>query len=311
MIKSNTKLNISLTLLLVALVIFVCENSLAQQTMETKYPGLFNGVLKLAVPAPLQADEVLVSEKVKITRSQLDSEINSSSKQIQSQLKENEFWVLENLATKKFITAEALEWSASKKIDTKNLKENDLILKYLEALTSDISVSPEEVMKLYKENISAFGGAKFKDVESFLKNELINERKQAFIEKYISEVGKRTVIKINDDWAKAQYPKATNNIVNKLRRSGKPSLIDFGASGCRPCDMMSPILRELKNEYSGTVNIEFVDVREHQILSARYGISSIPVQIFFDKNGKEIYRHTGFLSKDSIIAKFKEMGIIR
>ncbi|MGB9597891.1 MAG: thioredoxin family protein, partial [Candidatus Poribacteria bacterium] len=155
----------------------------------------------------------------------------------------------------------------------------------------------------------AFKGAKFADVEPFIKPQLINEKKQEFISKYINDIGKRTVIKINDSWAKSQYPKAINNPVDKLRQSGKPSLVDFGASGCVPCDMMAPMLKELKKEYSGIVNVEFVDVRENQILSARYGVSSIPVQIFFDKNGKEFYRHVGYFPKESIIKKFKEMGV--
>ena len=56
-------------------------------------------------------------------------------------------------------------------------------------------------------------------------------------------------------------------------------------------------------------DLEFVDVREQQILGARYRISSIPVQVFFDKDGKEFYRHVGFFPKDNILAKFKEMGV--
>ena len=308
MIKS---IRITLLILLVLLSVCFSNESMAQQTIEAKYPGLFNSALKLAVPDSLQADEILISENINITRSQLDSELGNSPKHLQDQLKENEFFVLENLATGKFIIAEAREWSASKKIDTKNMKESDLIRRYLEALTSDITVSTEEAMKAYKENAGAFGDAKFKDVEPFLKNEMINEKKQAFVEKYISELGKRIVIKINDDWAKSLHQKAINNPVDKLRRSDMPSLIDFGAGGCRPCEMMTPILEELKKEYEGIMNVEFVNVRDNQILGSRYGISSIPVQVFFDKEGNEFYRHIGFFPKNSIVAKLKEMGVIR
>jgi thioredoxin 1 len=86
-------------------------------------------------------------------------------------------------------------------------------------------------------------------------------------------------------------------------------MVDFGADGCRPCDMMAPILEELKKTYKGNCEIIFVHVREEQVLASRYGISSIPVQVFFDKNGKEVFRHTGFFAKDKIIEQLGKLGV--
>jgi thioredoxin 1 len=86
-------------------------------------------------------------------------------------------------------------------------------------------------------------------------------------------------------------------------------MVDFGADGCRPCDMMSPILEELVKEYAGKANILFVHVRQEQILAARFGIQSIPVQVFFDKNGQEVFRHTGFFPKEEIENQLKNLGL--
>ena len=278
-------------------------------TADSKYPGLFNGSLKLSIPDSLPAGELLIAGNVKITQAQLDSEIKKASASIQPQLKDNLFFFLENIAIDRLLNAEVRDWAVSKKIDTKNMKDQDVIKKYVEELTVNITVSADEVKKAYDSDTEVYGGAKFSDAEPYIKSQLINEKKQEAVENHVNNLGKRIVIKINDDWAKAQYPKAIDNLVDKARRSGKPSLIDFGASGCRPCDMMAPILEQLKKEYSGIVNIEFVDVRDHQILGARYGVSSIPVQVFFDKDGKEFYRHVGFFPKNNILTKFKEMGI--
>ena len=52
----------------------------------------------------------------------------------------------------------------------------------------------------------------------------------------------------------------------------------------------------------------FVHVREKQILAARYGVETIPVQIFFDKSGKEVFRHIGFFPQEEIEKKLTEMG---
>ena len=284
-------------------------SALGQITADSKYPGLFNGSLKLSILDSLPDGELLVADNVKITQAQLDAEIKKVSASLQSQLKDNLFFLLESIAVDRILNAEVQDWAVSKKIDTKNMKDQDVIKKYVEELTANITVSADEVKKAYDSDPEVYGGAKFSDAEPYIKSQLINEKKQELVENLVNNLGKRIVIKVNDDWAKAQYPKAIDNLVDKARRSGKPSLVDFGASGCRPCDMMAPILDELKKEYTEITNVEFVDVRDYQILGARYGISSIPVQVFFDKDGKEFYRHVGFFPKNNILAKFKEMGV--
>ena len=81
-----------------------------------------------------------------------------------------------------------------------------------------------------------------------------------------------------------------------------------GMMGRHP-DMMAPILKDLGKKYEGRANVLFVHVREEQMLATRYGIQSIPVQMFFDKDGKEVFRHTGFFPQEEIEKKLKEIGI--
>jgi len=72
---------------------------------------------------------------------------------------------------------------------------------------------------------------------------------------------------------------------------------------------MTPILENLKVKYEGKLNVLFVHVRERQILGAKYGIQTIPVQVFFDKDGKEVFRHVGFFPQEEIERKLAEMGV--
>jgi len=88
-----------------------------------------------------------------------------------------------------------------------------------------------------------------------------------------------------------------------------PKLVDLGAGKCIPCKMMAPILDELKKEYQGRFDVELIDVWEDPEAGRRYRIRLIPTQIFFDASGKELYRHEGFLSKEDILNKWKELGI--
>jgi thioredoxin 1 len=88
-----------------------------------------------------------------------------------------------------------------------------------------------------------------------------------------------------------------------------PRLVDLGADKCIPCKMMAPILEELKKDYDGTINVEFIDVWKTPEKAKEYGIAIIPTQIFFDASGKELFRHEGFFSKEDILGKWKEFGI--
>jgi len=87
-----------------------------------------------------------------------------------------------------------------------------------------------------------------------------------------------------------------------------PKLVDLGAGKCIPCKMMAPILEELKTVYKDKLEVVFIDVWEHPDQAKSYNINLIPTQIFFSPDGKELFRHEGFFSKEEILAKWKEFG---
>ena len=92
-------------------------------------------------------------------------------------------------------------------------------------------------------------------------------------------------------------------------RAGLPRLVDLGAGKCIPCKKMAPILEELKKEYAGRMEVEFIDVWKNPDAGKAYGVEMIPTQIFYDASGKELERHTGFFGKEDILAKWKELGV--
>lgn len=89
-----------------------------------------------------------------------------------------------------------------------------------------------------------------------------------------------------------------------------PKLLDLGAHTCIPCKKMAPILDELREEYQGVFAVEFIDVwqSENHEKAKAYGVRSIPTQIFFAADGKELWRHVGFISKADIMEKWQELG---
>lgn len=90
---------------------------------------------------------------------------------------------------------------------------------------------------------------------------------------------------------------------------GMVTMLDIGAATCIPCKMMAPILEKLDKTYRGKAAIIYLDVRYHREKAISFGINGIPTQIFFDKNGKEVYRHIGFMNEAAIVAQFKKMGV--
>ncbi|MDD5404998.1 MAG: thioredoxin family protein [Sulfuricella sp.] len=87
-----------------------------------------------------------------------------------------------------------------------------------------------------------------------------------------------------------------------------PRLVDLGAGKCIPCKQMAPILEQLRSEYAGRFDVTFIDVWTAPEAANPYRIRVIPTQIFFDANGKELFRHEGFYSREQILGKWRELG---
>jgi len=88
-----------------------------------------------------------------------------------------------------------------------------------------------------------------------------------------------------------------------------PRLVDLGASKCIPCKMMAPILADLKKGCEGRLVVECIDVWKSPDSGKEYGVKIIPTQIFYNAEGRELFRHEGFFGKEDILAKWKELGV--
>jgi thioredoxin 1 len=106
-----------------------------------------------------------------------------------------------------------------------------------------------------------------------------------------------------------RYSEEPAPVPSELPVKGTVTMIDLGARKCIPCQMMEPILKELEGEYQGLAAIVFIDVYKNAVEGQKYRIRSIPTQIFYDREGKEVYRHEGFLDKASIVAQLEQLGV--
>jgi len=127
----------------------------------------------------------------------------------------------------------------------------------------------------------------------------------------------------NNDKSAAAESEVTQTTVDVVSSDGQsqetaevtpaslPRMLELGSSGCRPCDMMTPILDELRREYDGNLSVEFFDVRKDNEPAQKYRIRLIPTQIFLDAEGNEFFRHEGFFSKEDIDKVLADMGVFK
>jgi thioredoxin 1 len=95
-----------------------------------------------------------------------------------------------------------------------------------------------------------------------------------------------------------------SNFKKEVLESELPVLVDFWATWCAPCKMITPIVEELAKEYDNKVKIGKVDVDENPDTASRYGIMSIPTIMFF-KKGKVIEQMFGALNKTELKKKIE------
>ena len=98
----------------------------------------------------------------------------------------------------------------------------------------------------------------------------------------------------------------SNNFNEELTNTDKLVLIDFYATWCGPCQMLSPIVSEIANDYSNSVKVCKVDIDQNQDLAIRYNIMSVPTLIFL-KKGKIIKSSVGYCPKPELESIIKDL----
>lgn len=91
-----------------------------------------------------------------------------------------------------------------------------------------------------------------------------------------------------------------NDSFQNLINSEKPVLIDFFATWCGPCQMLGPILKQVKDSLGERISIIKIDVDKNQEIASVYQVRGVPTMMLYQK-GQQLWRQSGVLSKEEII----------
>lgn len=92
------------------------------------------------------------------------------------------------------------------------------------------------------------------------------------------------------------------NNFTEIVNQNKPVLVDFFAEWCGPCKMMSPVLKEVKDNLGDKVTILKVDVDKNAAIASKFQVRGVPTFVLF-KNGKQVWKQAGLISKTDLKQK--------
>ncbi|MGA2955697.1 MAG: thioredoxin domain-containing protein [Thermodesulfobacteriota bacterium] len=271
------------------------------------------GYLKFFAWNPERQKLAVINDR-KITVAQFERDLAKVPPPFQEVLREEPKQFLEQMILKEVLLEEARRQGVKSDPEAKNEDADISVIQNLlkKEVLDKIQVNPQEVQEVYQQHRDQIGKKPLNEVAPMIEAAIREVKGKEKAEEYVVSLKNKAKVEIDESLLKgiSAPPPSTNTKeeFTQALKSGKPFLVDFGANSCMPCRQIRPILKEIEKEYTGKAQVLVVDVYKYQDLAQDYRVSLIPTLVFFDKGGKEVFRHVGAWDKASIVGKLIEAG---
>jgi thioredoxin 1 len=271
------------------------------------------GYLKFFTWNPERQVLAMINDR-KITVAQFDRELGKVPSPFQEVFREEPKQYLDQVITKEIVMQEARRLGVKADPAAKGEDVDLSIMQNLlkKEVLDKVQVDPKEVAEVYQQHKDQMGKKSLAEVTPMIEDAIREMKGKEKAEEYVASLKNKSKIEINEgrlkDVTALPPPTNTKEDYQQAMKTGKPVLVDFGANSCMPCRQIRPILKEIEKEYTGKASVLIIDVYKYQDLAREHKVQLIPTLIFFDKAGKEVFRHVGAWDKDSIVGKLKDAG---
>jgi thiol-disulfide isomerase/thioredoxin len=252
------------------------------------------GYLKFFTWNPERQKLALINQR-SITVAQFSRELAKVPVPYQDMLREDPKPFVEQLIMKEILLQEAERQGI--KADP-NAKGEDAEMSMIQSLLKkeildQVKVSQEEVEAIYRQHRDQMGKKALPEVAPLIENIIREAKGKEQVEEYVASLRKKAKVEISEKHLQAIITPSpqtdTAEEFKKAIQSGQPVLVDFGSNSCMPCRQIRPILKEVKQEYTGKAHVLVIDVYKFKELAGEYRVQLIPTLIFSIKKEKKSF----------------------
>lgn len=175
-------------------------------------------------------------------------------------------------------------------------------------------VTDKEVQAFYRQYRAEMGEKPLSEVRELLRMMILEQKRQAQISVLVEKLRETAAITTFPEQLPQPPPPAleasTTEAFQAALKSGRPTLLDFGSKDCPACMRLRPVMGALKDAHKGRINVLYLEVRENRDLAMSYKVRLVPTVIFFDAQGREVHRETGFMGQEAMEKVLRDLKFL-
>jgi len=175
-------------------------------------------------------------------------------------------------------------------------------------------VTDKEVAAFYRQYRDEMEGKPLSEVRELLRIMILEQKRQVRISVLVEKLRATAAITTFPERLPQPPPPAleasTADAFQAALTSGKPTVVDFASKSCPACIRLRPVMGELRDAHKERINVLYMEVSANRDLALSYKVRLVPTLIFFDAQGREVRRKTGFMDRGEIEKVLRDLKFL-